>query len=554
MKCKRIFAAVLALSMTGAFCACAGKESSALPGSTEQTGATTETEIETETTKEPQTSEETKDNEEMPYAVKENYLPEGLTDLVAEKLKSEASLFNPYVTGNAPYAKQDVFGISNCRLLSVSVPVYKVGKADRNGDYRLTLFVLSNQLAEMKQNTLRSYAVRINREQYGLKDNSDVFRMIKVDLSDYNIVLSERETLAYFDPQDTLYPAYIGTGSNAVREELAKAFPQTLGMFSKVGTDKLGVSNITLFFDFEMERTYESRSAYEKLEAEKRTYDAMLRGLKEKYEGKYLSILGDSISTFKGVSNDSSYNHTIGNNAVYYQPKDLPGWQYTYWGRVMAQTGMKLCVDNAWSGARVYGRADTNYADAAPLRATELDNDNGTPDNPADDIKPDVILFYMGTNDLATSPFGELYDRLSAVDEAQWQEQIDVWFKALLEKTDNATDLVAGETYTSFEQAYALSLYRMVKAYPDAEIFCLNIMRTEVNDHEKVVRFNRCIRALTAYFGVNLLDQYGTSGMSPANHHSYTMDAACLHPNAAGHFRMAQTILSAMGKREQTET
>ncbi len=551
MKCKRIFTAVLALSLTATVCACAGKEPPALQGSTEHTVLTLTTEG--ATTKAPQTSAEPKDNEEMPYVVKESYLPEGLTDRVAEKLKTDPSLFNPYVAGNAPYAKQDVFGISNCRLLSITVPVYKVGKADKNGNYRLTLFVLSNRLAEMKQNTLRSYSVRINREEYGLKDDSNVCRMMKIDLSEYNIVLSEHETLAYFDPQDTLYPAYIGTGTNEVRGELAKAFPQTLGMFSKVGTDKLGVSNITLFFDFELERTYESRSAYEGLAEEKRAYEAMLRGLKAKYEGKYLSVLGDSISTFKGVSNDSSYNHTIGSNAVYYQPKDLPGWQYTYWGRILAQTGMKLCVDNAWSGSRVYGRADTSYADAAPLRATELDNDNGTPEDPADDIKPDVILFYMGTNDLAASPFGELYDRLSAVDEAQWQERIDTWFKTLLEKTDNATDLVAGETYTSFERAYALTLYRMTEAYPDAEIYCLNLMRTEINDHERVVRYNRCIKALTEYFGVNLVDQYGNSGMNPANHHSYTMDAACLHPNAAGHFCMAQAVLSAMGKRERTE-
>ena len=61
MKCKRIFAAVLALSMTGAVCACAGKKPSAPLGSTEHTGSAARNETEPETTKEPQTSEETKD-------------------------------------------------------------------------------------------------------------------------------------------------------------------------------------------------------------------------------------------------------------------------------------------------------------------------------------------------------------------------------------------------------------------------------------------------------------------------------------------------------------
>ena len=36
--------------------------------------------------------------------------------------------------------------------------------------------------------------------------------------------------------------------------------------------------------------------------------------------GKKLSILGDSISTYKGVSNDKNANSTIGGNAYFYRP------------------------------------------------------------------------------------------------------------------------------------------------------------------------------------------------------------------------------------------
>lgn len=546
MKIKRILTALLALVMTVSICACASKDPLTPEDSTEHTESDTNI---------GNTEGSEKMDDKIPYVVKENYLPGNLADTVADKLKKRPALFKPYVAGSAPYAIQDVFGISNCHLLSISIPVYKVGEADENGDYRLTLFVLNNPYAGMKKSALRSYPLRISREQYGLKDNSAVTKMIRVDLSDYNIVLSESETLAYFDPQDTLFPAYVGTGANEVREEVAKVFPQMLGMFSKVGSDQLAMSNNSLIFDFEMEKTYESRSAYEKLQEEKQSYDAMIRTLKEKYEGKYLSVIGDSISTFGDVSNNTSYNSTIGGNAVYYDAKmnRLPGWQYTYWGRVAAQTGMKLCVNNSWSGSRVYGKPDQNYADSALWRATELDNDNGTPADPADDIKPDVILFYMGTNDLAASPFGDLYDQLSQVSQDQWQEKIDAWFQKVLEKTNDATNLVLGETCTSFEQAYALTLYRMIKAYPDAEIYCLNIMRTEVNDHTKVIKFNRCIKAFTEYFGINLVNQYDNSGMSPANHHSYMLDVKCLHPNAAGHFCMAQTILSEMGRRHETD-
>lgn len=36
-------------------------------------------------------------------------------------------------------------------------------------------------------------------------------------------------------------------------------------------------------------------------------------------KGKYLSILGDSSSTYKGVSNDNTANSTIGANPYFYQ-------------------------------------------------------------------------------------------------------------------------------------------------------------------------------------------------------------------------------------------
>lgn len=41
------------------------------------------------------------------------------------------------------------------------------------------------------------------------------------------------------------------------------------------------------------------------------------------FEGKTVSVLGDSISTYQGVSNNASYNSTIGSNAVYYSAGTL---------------------------------------------------------------------------------------------------------------------------------------------------------------------------------------------------------------------------------------
>ena len=64
------------------------------------------------------------------------------------------------------------------------------------------------------------------------------------------------------------------------------------------------------------------------------------------FKGKKLSILGDSISTYEGVSNDSSANSTIGGNAVYYTENNDYGVvrEDTWWQQAIDMLDMELCV------------------------------------------------------------------------------------------------------------------------------------------------------------------------------------------------------------------
>ena len=67
---------------------------------------------------------------------------------------------------------------------------------------------------------------------------------------------------------------------------------------------------------------------------------------------KYISVLGDSISTFEGC-NPPGYKvyYDIDRqqaNAIY-----IPG--KTWWGRVIDALGGRLCVNNSYSGSLVSG-------------------------------------------------------------------------------------------------------------------------------------------------------------------------------------------------------
>ena len=205
-------------------------------------------------------------------------------------------------------------------------------------------------------------------------------------------------------------------------------------------------------------------------------YNELVAALSQKYKGKYVSILGDSISTYSRVSDNKAYNHTLSSNLTYYSMNRLPIMDVTYWGRLLSDAGLKLCVNNSSSGASVFGKSELLYKDAAVLRCVELDNDNGTPADSSDDIDPDLIIFYMGTNDVNMKKYGELYSKLITVDRSKYREVIDVWFKDVLARSLNATLITPNEGYTSFEQAYALTLYRMKQKYSKADIVCIDVM------------------------------------------------------------------------------
>ena len=484
-----------------------------------------------------------------PVVITENYLPAGVYSQMKVLFETGAGNFKAYPTASAPFAIRDLYTISNCRVNSISIPVYQTLGTDVNGNLKITLSEVCNTYNGLKQPVRKTHTVLISADEYHLPANATVKKFIKVDLTDYDIVLGSDETLAIFNPGDTLIPAYIGdvSATNDAANVMRRDFGVT-GIIGKIGTSGLTTHNTILVFDFEFERTYKNRAAYEAVLQEEIDFQERLAAVRKAYSGKKLSILGDSISTYDGISNSTEINSTLGKNVAYYKNgSNFQDFGDTYWGQLIAQIDMDLCVCNAWSGSRVYGygNGQTTGVDNMLLRSSQLARNDGT--------SPDIILVYMGINDFyGNSPEGNLYQILTNGDTSKTQrEKLGEWFAAVQEKALRTSGVVIGKTYAGWEEAYALSIYNMMIHYDDAEIYCFTLLKnysTNFNNAaniDKLNHYNMCIRAIADYFGVGLIDQQ-KGIMNESNIFTYGLDPSALHPNMKGHEAMAKHIINTL--------
>ena len=156
-------------------------------------------------------------------------------------------------------------------------------------------------------------------------------------------------------------------------------------------------------------------------------------------KGKKLSILGDSISTYKGISNDEKANSTIYSNPYYYGGA-FPV-ERTYWGIILRELEWTLCVNNSWSGGNLSGR-DLEFSGVN--RANNLSRDDGE--------MPDIIIVFMGMNDLG--------------------RRVDV---------------------SVFENDYKKTLEIIKNKHPYAKVCCVNLPDRDIAVKQMTVAFNEVI-------------------------------------------------------------
>ncbi len=236
---------------------------------------------------------------------------------------------------------------------------------------------------------------------------------------------------------------------------------------------------------------------------------------------KKISFLGDSITTYEGVSNGTEINDTLGENLVYYRKEDMQQ-THTWWQRIADRYGMEVLVNNAWSGSTVSSVCGEQSA-GWNTRAVNL-HDNTLADNPEKQpVNPDIIVVYLGIND-----YGRGVQCTGAFDGAFWTK-------------------VQAEGYSpvTFDEAYAVMIYRIKQAYPQADVFVCNIPKSACGEGEELEQYNAAIARIGSWYGCTLVDFY-TSKMSE-KYARYTKEG--LHPNRRGMRVMADCIATAFTEK-----
>ena len=210
-------------------------------------------------------------------------------------------------------------------------------------------------------------------------------------------------------------------------------------------------------------------------------------------KGKKISILGDSISTYDGVSNNADANATTYVNP--YKYSDPFPLEKTYWMLIISRFGMTLCVNNSWSGGNLSGKDDES---SGINRAHQLANNNGD--------KPEFIILFMGTNDLGRNVDPKI-----------------------------------------FESDYRTTLSVIREKYPDAVVCCVNLPDRDIYLKQRAEIFNQIIESAVKDAGNNffIADLY----RSRLNNDFYYMNTTDgIHPDEDGMRIIAEIVEDAIRK------
>ena len=227
-----------------------------------------------------------------------------------------------------------------------------------------------------------------------------------------------------------------------------------------------------------------------------------------KLNGKKLSILGDSISTYQGVSNNAEINSTIGKNEVFYGTQNTTVAESdTWWKQAADNTGMSVLVNNSWAGANVATNFDNATKGGCTARAENLHNNDGE--------NPDIIAVYMGINDNGC---------LTGL--GSFNDVSDIW---------NGTAYV-GNTEL-FATAYATMVHKIVTKYSAADVFLFTLPRNNylwqgTKEHYNALQdeYNKMIYKIAGVFGCKVVDLATAVGEDCSD---YLLTDA-IHPNAKG--------------------
>ena len=218
------------------------------------------------------------------------------------------------------------------------------------------------------------------------------------------------------------------------------------------------------------------------------------------FKNKNISILGDSISTFKGYIPDGNAVFFTGSNG------GITDVSMTWWYKLITNLEGNLCMNNSWSGSRVTTTGG-NASAGCMSRCENLHNG---------DTNPDIIIVYMGINDFNNGVQIGTYDGTTSI--------------------SSVTDT------TKFREAYAILLNKILNKYTNAKVYVCTLpycdRNTDENDFPELntngvslSQYNIAIRELAHAFGLNIIEM-SKCGITFQNRKTFLFDE--LHPNVEG--------------------
>ncbi len=228
-----------------------------------------------------------------------------------------------------------------------------------------------------------------------------------------------------------------------------------------------------------------------------------------RYKGKIISILGDSISTFVGyIPKADGVN--LEHRSRYPQDNLITDVNDTWWMKLINTLGANLGINDSWAGSTVSNFRDHNEKDFGPDAAmaslTRIGNlgSQGT---------PDLILFFGGTNDA-----GKMIEKGNF-------------------NPEHKLDLAAYK-WDSFADAYSETVLRLRHFYPNAEIVAISpSISGGYYDNSRLSEFADLALEICSHYNIKCIDAR-LSGLN------FSMLPDMLHPNAEGMECIYRSVLN----------
>lgn len=229
----------------------------------------------------------------------------------------------------------------------------------------------------------------------------------------------------------------------------------------------------------------------------------------DRYKGKIISILGDSISTYAGYIPEAD-GVNLAHRPRYPQDNLLTDVNDTWWMKLINTLDAKLGINDSWAGSTVSNFRDHNEKDFGPDAAiaslTRIQNlgANGA---------PDLILLFAGTNDAGKMIVKGSFNTSRKLDLADYK-------------------------WDSFADAYSETILRLKHFYPDAEIIAISpSISGGYYDNVRLSEFAELAFEICLHYNVKYVD-VRLSGLT------FEMLPDTLHPNAEGMDCIYRSVLN----------